>query len=322
MRVSNLLRALAIACAAVTVALVGAQSADAALSWTGGHDRAGGQDRSAAHCGGPCYVVNVEVHGIGHVSTVIPAAVPGATSPSTSTRTGTSSARRPAVWNCSFYFNWPFDQEGLNPNNEVVVFQATGGTFLGWSSCPDGHAQRQPVPARRREGSAGLVDCVVAEFQENPDDGGRQLRRRGRRRRRSRSASTWSRPGQERHGDELPESRINCGSVCQKYFANGELTLNATPASGSTFAGWVIREYGYDRRRSRCCRRRPPSAPPRPCARAPGRCTGINEYRATAKFNLAKPPVPNTVLLSKPQKIDEVASPRPSTGARSSRRTP
>ncbi len=156
-------------CAAITVALVGAQSADAALSWTGGHDRAsGGQSRSAAHCGGPCYVVNVEIHGIGRVTSVVPGPVAGATNPNDQYPNGHVECPASGAWNCSFYFNWPFDQEGLNPNNEVVVFQATGGTFLGWSSCPPGHASGNQCRLDGREGSAGLVDCVVAEFQESP----------------------------------------------------------------------------------------------------------------------------------------------------------
>ena len=59
MRVSNPLRMLLIVCAAMTVALVGAQSADAALSWTGGQDRsapiaaAGPATSSTSRCMGP-----------------------------------------------------------------------------------------------------------------------------------------------------------------------------------------------------------------------------------------------------------------------------
>ena len=168
MRVSNLLRALVITCA-VLVALVGAQSADAALSWTGGADRSGGTDRSAAHeCGGPCYVVNVEVHGIGRVTSVIPGPVAGATNPADQYPNGHVECPAAGAWNCSFYFNWPFDFDGLNPNNEVVVFQASGGTFLGWSSCPPGHATGNQCRLDGKEGEAGLVPCVVAEFQESP----------------------------------------------------------------------------------------------------------------------------------------------------------
>ncbi len=172
MRVANPLRMLLIVCAAMTVALVGAQSADAALSWTGGST-----DRSAAHrCGGPCYVVNVEVHGAGHVSTVIPAAVPGATG-FDQYPNGHVECAPQSIWTCSFYFNWPFDQEGLNPNNEVVVFQASGGDFQGWTSCPVQPPGSDSTQCRldARLGGAGLVDCVVAQFSVNPDRGGRQL---------------------------------------------------------------------------------------------------------------------------------------------------
>ncbi len=243
MRVSNLLRALVIMCA-VLVALVGAQSADAALSWTGGADRSGGTDRSAAHeCGGPCYVVNVEVHGIGRVTSVIPGPVAGATNPNDQYPNGHVECPALGAWNCSFYFNWPFDHDGLNPNNEVVVFQATGGTFLGWApgGCPEGHATGNQCRLDGKEGSAGLVDCVVAEFQEqpttvtgncdaDPPPAPQPLNvlvvKSG-----AGSGSVTSSP-----------NRINCGSICQKYFPPGTVQLTATASSNSVFAGWVVRE--------------------------------------------------------------------------------
>lgn len=292
MRVSNLLRALVITCAAVTVALVGAQSADAALSWTGGHDRAsGGQSRSAAHCGGPCYVVNVEIHGIGRVTSVVPAPVPGATG-AEQYPNGHVECPPQGVWNCSFYFNWPFDQEGNNPNNEVVVFQATGGTFLGWSSCPPGHATGNQCRLDGREGSAGLVDCVVAEFQESPSTvtGNCEAEppppplalrvhvvKAG-----AGSGTVTSFP-----------SGINCGTTCQKYFANGNVSLTAAAASNSVFAGWVVRETTTTGSPIRC---------QTTAAKCTWTLTGIHEYRATATFNLRKPPPPNTLILSKPPK--------------------
>ncbi len=102
-------------------------------------------------------------------------------------------------------------------------------------------------------------------------------------------------------------SGINCGSICQKYMANGQKRLDAVPAAGSTFAGWVVRQYGYA----------PDPEDVEPpitvCTTSTARSctftlTGINEYRATAKFNLTKPPVPNTVLLSKPPKTTKSKS--------------
>lgn len=286
MRVSNLLRMLAIACAAITVALVGAQSADAALSWTGG------QEREAAHrCGGPCYVVNVEVHGVGRVTSVIPAAVPGATG-FDQYPNGHVECPASGVWTCSFYFNWPFDQTGQNPNNEVVVFQATGGTFLGWTSCPDGHATGNQCRLDAKEGSAGLVDCVVAQFAVNPDTvvG---------------SCDTEAPPPPQALRVHVVKagtgsgkvtsfpSKIDCGTICQKYFQNGDVSLTATPAAGSVFAGWVIKETTQ-------------VSTPTVCQTTTKTCTwtltGVYEYRATATFNLSTPALLNTVLLSKPPK--------------------
>ena len=75
-----------------------------------------------------------------------------------------------SIWTCSFYFNWPFDPNDENPNNEVVVFQATGGDFQGWLSCPPGHDTGNQCRLDAREPlGTGLVDCVVAQFAVNPD---------------------------------------------------------------------------------------------------------------------------------------------------------
>ena len=166
------------------------------------------------------------MHGVGRVTSVIPAPVPGATG-AEQYPNGHVECPPQGVWNCSFYFNWPFDQEGNNPNNEVVVFQATGGTFLGWSSCPPGHATGNQCRLDGREGSAGLVDCVVAEFQESPstvtgncdaEPPPPPLALRVHVVKAGAGSGTVT---------SFP-SGINCGITCQKYFANGSVSLTAT----------------------------------------------------------------------------------------------
>ena len=264
MRVSNLLRALVITCAAITVALVGAQSADAALSWTAWTRRAtrGQTAQCGRRGGGPCYVVNVEMRGdrardVGH-----PGSRPGATG-AEQYPNGHVECPPSGVWDCVFFFNWPFDQEG-NPNNEVVVFQARAALPRLVELSPSTPAATSA--ASTDEQGATVSSTASWPTSRKPVHGDRQLRR----------AEPPPPPAALRVHvvkagtgsgtvTSFP-SGINCGTVCQKSLRERpDVTLTATPASGLRL------------RRLECVwRRRPTTVLPIRCpttaaTRAPGR---------------------------------------------------
>ena len=149
--------ALAAACAACVVALAGAQAADAAFSVSGATAGAT-SEQTAQRCrgdgdGGPCYPLAVELWGSGHVTSIVPAPVPGATG-AAQYPNGHIECLPSGIWDCVEYFNWSFG------DGSVVIFQAHRAR-----TSSAGRTARRPRPAGQplqdRAGRPSRT-CIIA----------------------------------------------------------------------------------------------------------------------------------------------------------------
>jgi Divergent InlB B-repeat domain len=306
-------RLVVLAALACGIALAGAQSADAAFAYGTGFQRAGSADRTAQHCfagslsssassrqaqsgEGPCYYVQTEVWGNGTISSTTPALVPGGSTPAERYPNGHIDCPSTADWNCAYFFNWSFG------DSTTVILQAncTGtNCFLGWEGCPHVQGAGNRQCRREQEDPEPLANCIIAHFAPDTEV--------------TESGCGGDPPPppppinvkveKAGSGSGLVQSNpigIFCGNSCGTTITPGQnVTLTATPASGSVFAGWS----------AECADNVPPNPDPcsPPCPTSGTTCTwGVvagTERIVTARFNLPAPPPPNTVILRKPAKL-------------------